>query len=475
MNRLPDNFLWGGAMAANQCEGAYLEDGKGWSCMDILPSIQYGRKEAMHHPRIALTKKYKYYPSHEGIDFYHNYKEDIKLLAEMGIKAFRTSISWPRIFPDGDEDEPNKLGLQFYDRLFEECRKYHIEPIVTLCHFDTPLSLCKKYGAWSNRKLVDFYLKYCEVVFKRYAKSVKYWISFNEINMITHIPFFGGGIILKDSDEAVQVCYQAAHHQLVASALATKLLRDICKNGKMGCMLAAGSYYPYSCNPKDVWAAVEKNRDMYFFIDVQIRGGYPSYAKRLLEEKGVFIRMEAEDMMILKKFTVDYLAFSYYSSRLTGVDKEVLKNVAEGNAVTTLRNPYLKITPWGRQIDPIGLRITMNELYDRYQKPLFIVENGLGTSDTVEENGEINDDYRISYTKDHIMAMKEAIADGVECLGYLVWGCIDLVSAGTGEMEKRYGFIYVDRDNEGNGTLKRIKKKSYMWYKEVIASNGEEV
>ncbi|AZO96211.1 6-phospho-beta-glucosidase [Halocella sp. SP3-1] len=475
MNRLDKDFLWGGAMAANQCEGAHLEDGKGLSCMDILPSVQYGRKEAMYNPQVALTKKYGYYPSHEGIDFYHNYKEDIKLLAEMGIKAFRTSISWPRIFPNGDDKEPNELGLKFYDRLFEECRKYNIEPVVTLSHFDTPLNLSKKYGGWYNRKLVDFYLKYCKVVFKRYAEVVKYWISFNEINMITHIPFFGGGIILKDDDDVMQVSYQAAHHQLVASALATKLLRDISKNGKMGCMLAAGSYYPYSCNPKDVWAAVEKNQDMYFFIDVQARGGYPSYTKRLLKKKGVCIKIAAEDEVIFKKHKVDYIALSYYSSRLISVNKKVLKNIADGNAVTTLRNPYLEATPWGRQIDPIGLRITMNELYDRYQKPLFIVENGLGVSDKVDENGEIHDDYRISYVKEHIKAMKGAIADGIECLGYLVWGCIDLVSAGTGEMEKRYGFIYVDRDNEGNGTLKRIKKKSFWWYKKVIESNGEEL
>lgn len=467
------DFLWGGAMAANQCEGAYLEDGKGLSPMDILPSVQYGRKEAMYHPEIALEKDYGYYPSHQSIDFYHRYKEDLALLAEMGFQAFRTSISWARIFPNGDDPSPNEAGLAFYDNLFDECRKYGMEPVVTICHFDTPLALTRKYGGWSDRRLIEFYLNYCEVLFKRYGDKVKYWITFNEINMITHIPFFGGGMVIKDQENPDQIVHQAAHHQLVASALATKLAKSINSEIQMGCMLAAGSFYPYSCNPKDVWAAVEKNQEVYLFIDVQARGKYPSYAKKMWTEKNIELQMEAEDEEILRQNTVDYLAFSYYSTRLAGVSPEISGRVADGNAITTLRNPHLGITPWGRQIDPLGLRTTMNELYDRYQIPLFVVENGLGAEDVLEEDGSIADDYRIEYMEQHIEAMKEAINDGVDCLGYLSWGCIDLVSAGTGEMEKRYGFIYVDKDNEGNGTLERKKKKSFYWYKDFIKKNIE--
>ena len=470
---LKNDFLWGGAVAANQCEGAYQEDGKGLSPMDILPSAGEGRKEAMYHPEIALEKCYNYYPSHEGIDFYHRYKEDLALLHEMGIKAFRTSISWARIFPNGDDEVPNELGLEFYDRLFDECLKYGMEPVVTICHFDTPLALTEKYGAWSNRRVIDFYLNYCKVLFERYGEKVKYWITFNEINMITHIPFFGGGMITKSGENINQVTYQAAHHQLVASALATKMAKGINPEIQVGCMLAAGSFYPYSCAPEDVWAATKANQDMYFFIDVQARGQYPAYTDRILKEADVVIHKEAEDDEILRENTVDYIAFSYYSSRLIGVGPEALKNVVDGNAITTLRNPHLDITPWGRQIDPTGLRTTMNDLYNRYQKPLFIVENGLGAYDQVNPEGQIEDDYRIDYTKKHIISMKEAMADGVECLGYLVWGCIDLVSAGGGEMEKRYGMIYVDRDDLGHGTLERKRKKSFYWYKKVIESNGE--
>lgn len=470
---LKNDFLWGGAVAANQCEGAYLEDGKGISLMDVLPSAEEGRKEAMYHPEMALEKTYEYYPSHEGIDFYHRYKEDLALLNEMGIKAFRTSISWARIFPNGDEKTPNELGLEFYDRLFDECLKYGIEPVVTICHFDIPLALTQKYGAWSNRRIIDFYLNYCEVLFKRYGQKIKYWIPFNEINMITHIPFFGGGLIVEAHENANQIAYQAAHHQLVASALATKMAKGINPEIQVGCMLAAGSFYPYTCAPEDVWAATKANQDMYFFIDVQVRGKYPGYAERILKEEGVVLRKEEGDDQILRENTVDYIAFSYYSSRLIGVGPEALKNVVDGNAITTLKNPHLDITPWGRQIDPLGLRTTMNDLYGRYDKPLFIVENGLGAFDQINEEGQIEDDYRIDYAKQHIIAMKQAMEDGVECLGYLVWGCIDLISAGGGEMEKRYGMIYVDRDNRGQGTLERKKKKSFHWYQKVIETNGK--
>lgn len=466
-----DDFLWGGAVAANQCEGAFDVDGKGLSPVDVLPDVHHGRWDALMNPTKALETDYGFYPSHESIDFYHRYKEDLALMAEMGFKTFRTSICWARIFPNGDETEPNEAGLKFYDDLFNECQRLGMEPLVTIQHFDTPVALMTKYGGWKNRKLIDFYLNYCEVVFNRYKDNVKYWLTFNEINMILHIPFFGGGLDLTNEENPEEVKYQSAHHQLVASAMATKLGHSINPDFQIGCMLAAGATYPNTCAPEDVWKSLEADREGYFFIDVQARGYYPSYSKRFFKENNITLEIADGDLEVMKENTVDFISFSYYSSRLTSADPKVNEET-EGNVFASLKNPYLKASEWGWQIDPLGLRTTMNQIYDRYQKPLFVVENGLGAKDVVEADGSIIDDYRIAYLREHIREMGEAIADGVECLGYTTWGCIDLVSAGSGEMSKRYGFIYVDRDNDGNGTLNRSKKKSFDWYKEVIASNG---
>lgn len=468
----PTHFLWGGAVAANQCEGAYLSDGKGLSPVDILPDSAHGRWNAVNDPKQAIETHYNFYPSHESIDFYNRFTDDIKLLAEMGFKTFRTSICWARIFPNGDDSQPNEAGLVFYDKLFDECLKYGMELVVTINHFDTPLALYKKYGGWKNRKCINFYLTYCDTIYRRYKDKVKYWITFNEINMILHIPFFGGGFDVINDPHPLQTKYQAAHHQLVASAMATKLGHEINPENKIGCMLAAGNTYPYTCNPKDIWKALEADRENYFFIDVQARGIYPAYSKRFFEENNIHIDMHETDLTILKTYPVDFISLSYYSSRLTSADPELNKKETEGNVFATLKNPYLQASDWGWQIDPIGLRITLNTLYDRYQKPLFIVENGLGANDVIEADGSINDDYRIDYLRQHICEMAQAIRDGVELIGYTTWGCIDLISASTGEMKKRYGFIYVDRDNDGNGTLERRKKKSFDWYKKVISSNG---
>lgn len=466
------NFLWGGAIAANQCEGAYLVDGKGKSVIDVLPA---GKKrfEAMADFEKTLKTDYGYYPSHEGIDFYHHYKEDIALFAEMGFRALRISISWPRIFPTGEDEIPNEKGLQFYDKLFAELKKYEIEPVVTINHFDTPLALVKKYGGWRDRKVIDAYLRYCKVIFERYRDEVTYWITINEINMVLHIPSMGAGLLLKKGENEEQVKYQAAHYQLLASAGAVKIGKEINPVFQFGCMLAAGQVYPNTCNPLDILESQKRNREHYFFIDVQARGAYPSYSKRLFQENGISLDITEEDKKLLAENTVDYISFSYYSSRLTSADKELMKKATAGNAFATLKNPYLKESEWGWTIDPVGLRITMNELYDRYQKPLFIVENGLGAFDRLEEGGQIEDTYRIDYLQQHMDQMKEAVIDGVELLGYLAWGCIDLVSASTGEMSKRYGFIYVDRADDGSGSLKRYKKKSFNWYKETIKQNSE--
>ncbi|MDY4251607.1 MULTISPECIES: 6-phospho-beta-glucosidase [unclassified Clostridium] len=474
-NKFPENFLWGGALAANQCEGGYKEGGRGLTTVDLCPAGENRRKVMEGKIDVLRPLENEYYPSHEAIDFYHRYKEDIALFAEMGFKCLRISIAWSRIFPNGDEKTPNEEGLKFYDSMFDEMLKYGMQPVVTICHFDTPIGIIEKYGGWKNRKFIDFYLNYCEAIFNRYKDKVKYWMTFNEINMILHLPFMGAGVRFKEGDNEIQVKYQSAHHELIASALATKMAHEIIPGSMVGCMLAAGEFYPYSCNPQDVLLAKEKDRENLFFIDVQSRGEYPGYAKRFLREKGIEIKFEEKDEEILKNNTVDFIGFSYYSSRCASSDPEVLKGQTAGNVFKTVRNPNLKVSEWGWQIDPLGLRITCNSLYDRYQKPLFIVENGLGAVDKVEEDGSINDDYRIEYLREHIKAMKEAIKDGVDLIGYTPWGCIDIVSASTGEMKKRYGFIYVDKDNEGNGTLNRSKKKSFYWYKNVISSNGEEL
>ncbi|MCM6852564.1 6-phospho-beta-glucosidase [Enterococcus faecium] len=467
------DFLWGGATAANQCEGGYDEGGRGLANVDVVP---IGKDR---FPVITGKKKMfefdedHFYPAKIAIDMYHRYKEDIALFAEMGFKTYRMSIAWSRIFPMGDEKEPNEAGLKFYEDVFKECQKHGIEPLVTITHFDCPMHLIKEYGAWRSRELVGFYENLCRVIFNRYKGLVKYWLTFNEINMILHAPFMGAGLYFEEGENEEQIKYQAAHYELVASAIATKIAHEVDPENKVGCMLAAGAYYPYTCNPEDVWASRKSDRENYFFIDVQSRGEYPAYALKKMERNGIQIEMEPGDAALLKEHTVDFISFSYYSSRVSTTDNELLEQTA-GNIFASVKNQYLQASEWGWQIDPLGLRITMNDIYDRYQKPLFIVENGLGAVDTPDENGYVEDDYRIDYLAAHIQAMKDAVElDGVDLLGYTTWGCIDLVSAGTGEMKKRYGFIYVDRDNQGNGTLARSKKKSFNWYKKVIDSNGE--
>ncbi|MFG6332635.1 MAG: 6-phospho-beta-glucosidase [Lachnospiraceae bacterium] len=473
MGRLPEGFLWGGATAANQCEGAYLEGGRGLANVDLIPAGT-DRQKVMDGIKVMLECEPGYvYPSHEAIDFYHHYKEDIALFAEMGFKCYRFSIAWSRIYPNGFDEEPNEDGLQFYEAVIDECRKYGMEPLVTIVHFDVPQACIKRFGAWKSREMIDCYLKYCRTIFNRYKRKVRYWLTFNEINMILKHPFLAAGILFESGEDQEEIKYRASHYELVASALATKLAHEIDPENHVGCMLAAGQYYPYSCAPGDVLTAMKKDDENYFFIDVQARGAYPNYAMKMLERKGYNIGITEEDKKILAENTVDFISFSYYSSRVASAEPEKY-SVTSGNAFESICNPWLETSEWGWQIDPVGLRITLNALYERYQKPLFIVENGLGAVDTPDDNGNVDDTYRISYLREHIKAMELAVnEDGVELWGYTTWGCIDLVSAGTGEMRKRYGFIYVDKTDDGSGTLKRSRKSSFNWYKQVIASNGE--
>lgn len=470
-----ENFLWGGATAANQCEGGYNEGGRGLANVDVAPFGKDRMDVISGKMKMFDFDDEHFYPAKKAIDMYHTYKEDIKLFGEMGFKTYRLSIAWSRIFPMGDEETPNEEGLKYYEDLFKECHKYGMEPLVTITHFDCPMHLIKTYGAWRNRKMIGFYQNLCKVIFNRYKGLVKYWLTFNEINMILHAPFMGAGLYFEEGDNVNQIEYQAAHHELIASAIATKIAHEVDPKNMVGCMLAAGQTYAHTCNPKDVFEAMKMDRENYFFIDVQSRGTYPTYALKEMDRKGIKIKMEDGDLELLKKYTVDFVSFSYYSSMCASADPK-LNDTVDANIFASLKNPYLESSEWGWQIDPLGLRITLNSLYDRYQKPLFIVENGLGAIDTPDANGYVEDDYRIDYLREHIRAMKEAVElDGVDLLGYTTWGPIDLVSAGTGEMKKRYGFIYVDCDNEGNGNLKRYKKKSFYWYKKVIETNGEDL
>lgn len=460
-----ENFLWGGAVAANQCEGAYNEDGKGLSIQDVLPhGIKGARTQKPTEDNMKLV----------GIDFYHRYKEDIKLFAEMGFKVFRLSIAWSRIFPHGDEIIPNEAGLAFYDQVFDECIKYGIEPLVTLSHYETPLYLAEHYDGWKNRELIGFYENYVRTVFNRYRDKVKYWLTFNEINSILNSPFMSGGINTLAEELSLSELYQAIHNEMVASALATKIGHEINPEFKIGCMILSMPVYPLSPNPDDVIAAMEEEHKHDMFTEIHVRGRYPGYMKRYMRENNIQIEITKEDEEILKN-TVDFISFSYYVSVCATADSE--KNIrGEGNLLGGVPNPYLKSSQWGWQIDPQGLRYILNQFYDKYQKPLFIVENGLGAVDelVIGDDGipTVNDEYRIDYLRDHLLQVEQAIEDGVEVMGYTSWGCIDLVSASTAEMKKRYGFIYVDRNDDGSGTLNRYKKKSFYWYQDVIRSNG---
>ncbi len=467
MSRFQEGFLWGGATAANQCEGGWQENGKGISTADV------GTAGTVEKPRRYTEgiEAGEYYPSHDAIDFYHHYKEDIALFAEMGFKCYRMSIAWTRIFPNGVEEEPNEEGLVFYDAVFDELAKYNIQPLVTISHYEMPYYLVEKYGGWRSREVIGFFDRYAKVLLDRYHDRVKLWLTFNEINCAVLLPFITIGV----QNPTKQEVYQAAHHQFVASAKTVAYAHEKYPDLKVGMMLGGFFSYPHTCHPDDVMACVTEMDEHMYFSDVMCRGTYNAKARRMWEKEGITIDMQEEDLQILKQGTVDFIGFSYYmtlcSSRLKKMGRSTI-----GSAFDAVKNDYLEETPWHMPIDPVGLRYALNFLYDRYEIPLFIVENGLGSVDQLEDNGTIHDNYRIDYLRSHIDEVGKAISeDGVPVMGYTAWGCIDLVSAGTGEMKKRYGFIYVDRENDGSGTFDRKRKDSFYWYKKVIDSNGEDL
>lgn len=489
----PNNFLFGGAQAANQCEGAWDEGGKGLSSFDFttagsVSKMRYSTfkdkdgnivKGGMFGLGIPegcepYTDPNEYYPNRVGVDFYHRYKEDIKLFGEMGMRLFRLSISWPRIYPNADEEKPNQEGLDFYRSVFEECHKYGIEPLVTISHFDDPLAIDLKHGTWANRKVIDYFEKYARTLFTEYKGLVKYWLTFNEINSLMMMPKFIG-LKGEEAKKANSLAYVQLHNKFIASAKAVKAAHEIDPDMMVGCMIAGGpSVYPFTCDPKDVLKTMQEQQENFYCSDVQVRGEYGKYAQRLWRENGVELEISEEDKKILKEGKVDFYSYSYYSTNVATTHEDAGEE-AGGNFMASIKNPYLKYSDWGWAMDPDGLRYTLNIISDRYGVPIMVVENGLGAYDTVEEDGSIHDPYRIGYLRDHIKAMSQACEDGVNLIGYTTWGCIDIISAGTGEMSKRYGYIYVDRDDEGNGTLKRTPKDSYYWYKKVIASNGEDL
>ena len=459
----PRDFLWGGAISANQCEGAYLEGGKGLSIADVMPKGILG--PPTDHPTDDNLKLI-------GIDFYHRYETDIALFAEMGFKVLRLSIAWSRIFPQGDETLPNEAGLQFYDRVFDECEKHGIEPLVTLSHYETPLHIARRYDGFRHRAMIDCFARYAETVFTRYRRKVKYWLAFNEINSVLHEPLLSAGILTPKDRLSLGDKLQAIHHELVASAMATGIGRRINPEFRFGCMVLALPVYPLTPNPDDVIEAMRVDHQNLLFTDVQVRGAYPPYVRRWLKENDVRVSKEPGDDALLRN-TVDFVSFSYYWSICASADASKSESSYIGRSAP---NPYLKKTDWGWQIDPQGLRYVLNKFHERYQLPLFIAENGLGSRDQLVAGADgaltVNDNYRIDYLRQHLLQVEQAIEDGVDVFGFTAWGCIDLVSASTAEMEKRYGFIYVDRNNDGSGTLSRYRKKSFHWYRELIATNG---
>ncbi|MBR0419339.1 MAG: family 1 glycosylhydrolase [Erysipelotrichaceae bacterium] len=476
--KFPEGFLWGGAFAANQVEGGFNEGGKGLSTADIFPKgdRKTGGVFDRTYEQILKAKDDSNdltYPKRRGIDFYHRYKDDIALFAEMGFKALRFSFSWSRIFPNGDEEKPNEEGLQFYRELIAELRKHNIQPIITLSHFEMPLHLVLEYNGWSDRRVIEYYLRYAKTMIDEFHDQIKYWITFNEIDATLHIPLIGAGLIKEKIADLETVKFQALHHQFVASSLLTKYVHENYPDLMIGCMSTKNLKYPATCKPEDCVQWLHETMMDSACTDVQVFGEYPYVWKKMWKDKGIELHFEQGDLEILKKYPVDFVSFSYYASLVTSAEGSQ-KEKTSANLLVGEKNPYLKQTPWGWQIDPEGLRFSLNQMYDRYKKPMFVAENGLGTLDVLED-GRVKDDYRIDYLRSHIIEMAKAIEDSVPVFGYTYWGCIDCISASTSEMAKRYGFIYVDQDDEGNGSLKRYRKDSFYWYKKVIASNGEDL
>lgn len=471
---LDKNFLWGGSIAAHQCEGAWQEGGKGIAIMDLVTNGSYNTPREI----CKRIEKGKYYPSHKGIDFYHKYREDIALFAEMGFKALRISVDWSRIFPMGDEEQPNEEGLNFYKNVVEELLAHGIEPIITLYHFELPYCLVTKYGSWINRKVIDFYLKYCETLFLAFKGKVKYWVTFNEMNHLDPateasdiFTYMIAGLQYSEMKNPAQTLATVGYHMTLAGVKAVQLGHKIDPDNQIGCVFGLQPVYAYDCRPENALNAFwEMYRDFYQ-VDAMCNGAFPAYKKKEYEKMGIRLEYLEEDKKDFQQGTIDFIGVNYYSSSVGHYGEEEEETLFGG-----VQNPYLEKSKWGWSIDPKGLRYLLNAIYRLYGKPMIITENGLGAVDMLDENHIIKDDYRMEYLKLHLEQLKFAVEeDHVDCFGYLMWGPIDLVSATTGEMKKRYGFIYVDQQDDGTGTGNRYKKESFDWFKKVIGTNGEDM
>lgn len=451
---MQNSFLWGSSISGGQCEGGFSSRSE--TVVDIIPSGKETRMQFLDEPGIYLKRPKGFYPSQNGIEFFENYKEDIALMGKMGLKALRFSVLWSRIFQD-DSLKVNEEGMKFYDNVIDELLKYNIEPIITTIHFDMPLWIVEKYNGFYNRKVLEFYQLYVETIVKHYHDRVKYWISFCEINVMNHALYMVGGTVLNPKQNKDAILHQCAYHKLLANAILVKTCHSIDASLQVGCEVAGTPCYPLTSSPEDYWLMKEDERNNNRYTDVMVKGKYPYYFAKKMKEYN--IDMKEDDLKFLKENTLDFIAVSYYKTSIAS---------HEGKT----KNPLLEQTPFGWSIDPEGFRIMLNTMYERYELPIMIVENGLGTFDKLE-NGQVHDKYRIDYLKKHVEQLELAYQDGVELIGYLTWSALDLVSTSEGYMSKRYGFIYVDLDDKGHGTLQRIPKDSFYWYQEFIRNQSE--
>ena len=473
---LKEDFLWGGSLSANQIEGSWNVDGKGPAIMDYVTAGSYQREREVTDD----IESNKVYPSHTGIDFYHRYKDDIKLLAELGLKALRISIDWSRIFPLGDEEKPNQKGLDYYHDVIDTILSYGIEPIVTLYHFEMPIHIVKKYNSWMDRKTIDLYLHFCEVVMKSFQGKVKYWVTFNETNHMDPqsensdlFTYMITGLKYSKLPNPKQMIATMSYHIILASVKAVALAHEIDKNNQVGCVFGLTAVYPRNCHPNNVMNAFLEMEKDYYQVDAMVQGKFPSYKIAEYEKLGIYLDITESDCEDFCKGTLDFIGINYYMSNVARYEGD---DDQEETIFGNVQNPYLQTSDWGWAIDGVGLRYILNYTYHRYGLPLMITENGLGAVDRKDEHHHIADDYRIQYLQTHIKEMKKAIVeDHVECIGYLTWAPIDLVSLTTGEMKKRYGFIYVDKQDDGSGDLSRYKKKSFEWFQAIIKDNAKQL
>lgn len=473
-------ILWGGATSASQYEGGFT-DGKGLDtqdCRAYLPRTSNATTETrlLTQRQIEEAKKKDspyYYPFRVGTKGYEYGSADIELLKELDLDIYRLSISWSRLFPTGEEVEPNPAGVSYYDKVLNKLHNAGIKIFITIDHYAIPLNLVEKYGGWTSIKTVAAYMRFSSFLLHKWGAIVDYWLPINEINAGYFSPFNGVALVKPENDEYnYSDIFLSLHHQFIASAKTIKLGKELKVKGKFCAMISCFCYYPLTPKPEDNLELVENEEiNQWYCMDVLAKGYYPYYAKPFFDKHNINFEISAADKELLRNNTCDVVTFSYYDSCICTADEN--KNQTAGNLVVTTKNPYLKATEWGWQIDPMGLRTTLHKIYDRYNKPVMISENGLGAKDVLTSDHKVHDQYRIDYFKAHFDQIIKAKEENVDVIAYIAWGIIDIVSAGSCEMDKRYGVVYVDADNKGQGTFKRYKKDSFEWYKHFIEQQRE--